>query len=135
MPDRRPLAGTEVALIVEIYAVRDGVESARHAQFFHQREQFILTEEAALRIVAHIFGTIEFRGGDHFQRNRLLPRKGDGIGKLRARQAGRVGDDRQHVIPQDLMRGPRQVRRIHAAGIGDQSAAEGAKPDPKRYEL
>src|SRR5580658_1326304 len=35
---RSLLAGTEVALVVEIYAVRDGVKATRRAQFFHQGE-------------------------------------------------------------------------------------------------
>ena len=53
--------------------------------------------KAAGRIVAGVFGTIQFGGGDDFERNAVLSGKGDGVGKLGAGQARRVGDDGQHV--------------------------------------
>ena len=118
------LAGTKVALIVEVDAVGDGIEAACCAQSFHQGEEFILAEEAALRIVANVLRAVEFRSCDHFQRNGLLLRKGNRVGKLGACQAGGVGNDRQHVVPERLMCGPSQVGGIHAAGIGDEQTSQ-----------
>ena len=119
MISRGPLAGTEVALVVQVDAIGNGVEAASLPKVFHQREEFIFTEEAALGIVADVFRAIKFGGGDHFQGDRLFLGKGDCIGKLGARQAGRVGDDGQHSISQHLMSSPREVGRINSAGVGD----------------
>ena len=119
-----PLSGTPVALVVEIDSIRDGIEASCLPQFFHQSEQFILAEEAALRIVAHIFWTIEFRSSDRFQRDRLLFGKCNCVGQLGSRQAGGIGNDGQHILPQHLMCSPSEVGGIHTAGIGDQDAAQ-----------
>ena len=118
------LAGTEVALIVQIHSVGDGIEAACLPQFLHHCEQFIFAKKTAPPIVTHILRPIEFRGGDHFQRNRLFPRKINRIGKLGACQAGRIGNDRQHIGAQCLMCGPGEVSGIHPAGIGDENAAQ-----------
>ena len=114
------LTGTKIALIVEVHAIGDSIEAARRPEFFHQRKQFIFAEEAALRIIAHIFRTVKFRGRDYFKGNRLFLGESNCIGKLGARQAGRVGDDRQHVFSQRLMRSPSQVGGVNTAGVGDE---------------
>src|ERR1039458_9291891 len=49
--------------------------------------------------------------------------KGDCIGELGARQAGRIGDDGQHFVSQHLMSSPSQVGGIDAAGVGDEAYA------------
>ncbi len=82
------LPWAEVALVVEVHAVGDGVEAARGAQFLHHVKQFVFALKTALPVVARIFRAVEFRGRDDFQRNALLVGKGDGIGELRASQAG-----------------------------------------------
>ena len=50
--------------------------------------------------------------------------EGARIGKLGACQAGRIGNDRQHIGAQCLMCGPGEVSGIHPAGIGDENAAQ-----------
>ena len=94
---------------------------------FHHRKKFIFALKAALAIVAHIFRTVEFRSGDHFQRNALFVGEGDGVGQMGAGQAGRIGDDRQHVGSESAVSDPGEIRGIDAAGIGDQHAAEVAQ--------
>ena len=118
------LAGAEVALIVKVHAVSDGVEAACGAEFFHHRKKLVFALKAALAIVARIFGAVEFGGGDDFDRNALLVGKGNGIVQLSASQAGRVGDHRQHVCAKSAVGGPGEIRGIHAAGIGDEQSAE-----------
>ena len=86
-----------------------------------------IVEGVTLSLIHILLRAIEFRGRDHLQRNRLLPGKGNCVGKLGARQAGRVGNDRQHTISQRLMGRPRQVRGIHAAGISDEHASQFAQ--------
>ena len=58
------------------------------ASLFHQREHFILTEEAALRVVAHIFGTIELPGPRRTSSESTVPRKADGIAAVCVRRPG-----------------------------------------------
>ena len=47
---------------------------------------------------------------------------------LRASQAGRIGDHRQHFRSQYGMRRVGQVCRIHAAGVGNDYALERTQP-------
>ena len=117
------LAGAEVALIVQVHTVGDRVEPARGAKVFHDCEEFVFAVKAALAVIAGIFGTIEFRSGDDFERNSLLVGEGDGVGQVRAGQAGGIGDHRQHVVAESAMSGPGEIGGIDTAGIGDQHAA------------
>ncbi len=83
--------------------------------------------KAAGSVIAGVFGPVEFVGDDDFERDSLFAGEGDGVRQLGASQAGRIGDDGQHVVAQDLMRGPGEKSRVHAAGIGDQGASQGAE--------
>ena len=121
------LARTEVALVVEVHAVGDGIEAAGVAKGFHDGEEFVFAMEAARGVVARVFGAIEFGGGDDFERNASLPGEGDRVGELSAREAGRVGDHGQHARAERLMSGPGEVGGIDSAGVGDEKASEGAK--------
>ena len=91
------LAGAEVALIILVHAVGDGIESAGGAEIFHDGEEFIFTVEAALAVVAGIFGAVEFGRCDDFDRDFVLVGKSDGVGEMSAGQAGGIGDHRQHL--------------------------------------
>jgi len=121
------LARTEVALVVEVHAVRDRIEAAGVAKGFHDGEEFVLAMEAARGVVAGVFGAIEFGGWDDFEGNVLLMGEGDRVGELSAREAGRVGDHGEHVRAERLMSGPGEVGGIDSAGIGDEEASEGAQ--------
>ena len=91
------LPGAEVALIVEVHPVRNGVEAPRFAQFLHHDKQLIFTLKAALSVVARIFRTVEFGRRDDFYGNVLFLGKSDGIVQVSSCQAGRVGNHRQHT--------------------------------------
>ena len=104
------LPRAEVALIVPVHAVGNRVESARGAQLFHDIEKFVFALKATLPVIACILRAVEFGGGDHFDRNPLLVREGDGVGQVSPSQAGRVGDYRQHVTSKSAVRGPGQIR-------------------------
>ena len=73
------LPGAEVALIVEVHAVSDGVETACGTEFLHHTKKFVFTLKAALAVVAGIFGALELGGGDDFERNSLLVGESNGI--------------------------------------------------------
>src|SRR5579864_1937824 len=113
------LPGTKVALVVNVHAVGNDVEAASYAQFFHHGEKLVFTLKAALAVIAGIFGAVEFGGGDDFERNRLLVGKGDGIVQVRASEAGRVGNHREHVCAQSAVRGPGEIGGVDATGISD----------------
>src|SRR5437879_10764794 len=109
------LARAEVTLIVQIRAVRDGVKTTGRSNFFHHGEELIFTVKASLPVVADIFGTVEFRGRNHLDRDGLLLSKRQRIFKLGASEAGRVGNDRQHVARKYLTSDPRKIGRINAS--------------------
>src|SRR5215469_10496896 len=118
------LPWTEVPLIIEIYAVSNRIKATLRAQLFHGYEEFILALKAALAVVANIVGTIEFRGIDHFKWKALFIRERNGIGQLRAGEAGGICDDRQHLVSQSAVRSPGEICGIHASGICHQQTAK-----------
>src|ERR1700722_6512497 len=117
------LSGPEISLIVEVDAVDDRVEPTRGAEILHHREKFIFAVEAALAVIASILGTIQFGSRDYLKRNLFFVRESYSVCQLRARKAGRIGDDRQHIFAQNLMCGPGQVGGIDAAGVSDEDAS------------
>src|ERR1700722_15306590 len=96
---RRLLSGTEVALVVLIDAVSNRVETTRGAEFLHHIEEFVFAVEATLAVVAGILGTVEFRSRDDLDGDSLLAGESDGVTELGAGQAGRVGDNPEHLVP------------------------------------
>ena len=62
--------------------------------------------KAAGSVVAGILGPVEFAGDDDFERDSLFGGKGGGVRQLGAGQAGRIGDDGQHIAAQGLVRRP-----------------------------
>ena len=89
------MAGEPV--VVEIHSVGDRLEAVRFAECFHDVEEFVFAVEAARRIVARVFGTIEFGRRDDSQRNSLLFSECDRVRQLGTSQAGRIGDYGEHV--------------------------------------
>ena len=83
--------------------------------------------EAAGSVVAGILRPVEFAGHDDFERDPLFGGKGGCIRQLGAGQAGRIGDDGQHVAAQGLVRRPGKKGRVHAARVGDQGPSQAAK--------
>ncbi len=120
---RRLLPRTKVALIVEVHTVCDRIKSARGAQTFHHIKQLILAVKAALSIVPHVLGALEFRSRHHLHRNPLLVRECQSVRKVRACQAGRVSNHRQHVTAQNFMGGPGKISRIDPTRVGNQHAS------------
>jgi hypothetical protein len=101
-----PLPGTEVALVVDVHAVGNGIKSPLAAEFLHDGEQFILAVKTAGSVVAGVFRAIEFAGHHDLQRDSLLAGEGGGSGQLGSGQTGRIGDHGQHVAAQYFMRRP-----------------------------
>src|SRR5579864_9168259 len=118
MLPRGLLTRTEVALVIHIDPVGNGVELVRAAKIFHNGEQFVLAVEAASSIVAGIFGAIEFGGGNDLQRDALFSGKVHRVIQLSASETGRVCNDRENVPPQDLMDSPSQEAGINPPGKG-----------------
>ena len=127
------MARAKVILVIQIDAVSDSIEATLRAKLFHQGEEFVFAEEAALCVVAYILWAIEFRGRNHLKWNRLLQGKCNRVGELSSRQARGVSDDRQHLISQRLMGGPGQVGGIDTAGIGDEKTTQRAQAGLQRY--
>src|SRR6202035_1120934 len=132
---RRFLSRAEIALVVQIYAVRESIVAARRPEALHQREQFIFAEETTLPIVAHVLWAIQFRRRNYFQRDRLLAGKTYRVGQLSARQAGRIGNNRQHFLPQGLIGRPGEISGIYAAGISDEQASHPLQVSLEEFPL
>ena len=115
MLPRGLLPRSKVALIVEVHTVGDSVETASGPESFHDREEFVFALKAALAVIAGILGTIKLRSGDDLDGNVLFVGEGQGVGKMRAGKAGRVGDHRQHVVSESAVRGQGKIRGVDAA--------------------
>ena len=73
------LARAEVALIIEVYAIRNRVESPRGAQLFHHYKKFVFALKASLPVIACVFRTVEFGGDNDFDGDSLLIGESDGV--------------------------------------------------------
>ena len=118
------LARAVIRAVVGIHAKGDARKSQLSAQRFHGGEKRVLAVEAAVGVVALVVGALQFAGLDNAQRNLLLARKGLGLFQVSPRQTGRVGQHGQHTAAQNAMRRGRQVRGVHAAGVGHHQAAQ-----------
>ena len=120
----RLLAGTKIALVVEIHAIGDGIEAVLAAVALHDGEELVFAVEAALCVIAGIIWIFQLLRLDDLAGNVLFLREKQGVFKLSSRQRGRIGDERQHVLAQRLMRGIRQISGVHASGVGDERPAQ-----------
>ena len=120
------LAGAKIALIVGVNAVGDRIETVRLSVAFEHGEQFVFAVETTHGIVALVGGIFQFLRFHHGDGNFVVAREGEGLVKMRARQARGVGDDGQHLSTEGLVRHPGEKGRVDAAGVGDdQTAASG----------
>src|SRR5438876_182971 len=129
----RPLAGTKIALVVEIHAIGDGIETMFAAVALHDGEELVFAVEAALCVIAGIIWIFQLLRLDDLAGNVLFLREKQGVFKLSSRQRGRIGDERQHVLAQRLMRGMRQISGVHASGVRDEHPAKRAKMAPQSF--
>src|SRR4029077_7292633 len=112
----RCLARAKISLIIYIYPVCNRVEVVRESKTLHHGEQFIFAMKTARSIVADVFRTIEFGGGDDFNRDSLFAGESNGVRQLASCQAGRIGDNRQHIVAQNLMGSPGKECGIDSTG-------------------
>ena len=82
------LSGAEVALVIEIHAVSDGVKAVLFAEGFHDSEEFVFAMEATGCVIASIFGALKLGRWNDLKRNALLLGEGGRIRQLCAREAG-----------------------------------------------
>src|SRR6266568_5932812 len=113
------LPRTEVALIVKIHSVSNGLKAASRRKSLHHSEELVLAMKTARGIIPNVFGPVEFVGTNHLDWNVVFAGEGDSIIELKPRKAWRVGDDGQHVASEGLMTRPREERGISAAGVSD----------------
>src|SRR5262249_29082279 len=124
MPDGRALPGTEVTLIIQVDAVGNGVKTMFPREARHGLKELIFAVKAATGIVTNVLRTLHLCGVNDLQRDQILPRESNSIAKLAARQAGRICDDCQHVIPENLASRPGQESGVHASGVGNQGPSQ-----------
>src|SRR5215472_11758066 len=108
------LPWTKIALIINIHAISDRNKAVLPRELLHGSEQLVFAMKATRRIIADIFGLFCFMCLDDLKRNPLLLRESHCIFKLSSSQAGRIGDDGQHIVTQYLVRGISKVRGIHS---------------------
>ena len=121
---RGRLSGTKIALIIDIHTIGNGLEAPFCGKSLHYLEKLVFAVKAPLAIIADVFRSVHFAGLDHFNSDPMFMGEGERILQLRASQAGRVCDYRQHILAQDLARAPSQIGRIDPTGVGDKGAAE-----------
>ena len=91
--------------------------------------------EAASAVVAHVIGIVQLGGIEDGEGNAMLFGKGERVALLRSRQAGRVGQHRQHCIAQFLVCHPCQQTGVNSARISNQYGAERAQMTAQRGEF
>ena len=119
MLTRSRLARTEIALIIDVYPVGNGLEAVFCGKSLHHMEKFIFAMEAPLAVIPDVFRSVHFAGLDHLNGNPMFLRECESVLKLGTRQAGRICDQGQHVLAKDLACDPCQIGRIDATGISD----------------
>ena len=80
--------------------------------------------EAAIGVVALVVGLVKFLGLDDLQGNLLVVGKGCGLLKVATGQRGRIGQDGEHFVAEDAVRGGGEIRRVDPAGVGDHQGAQ-----------
>ena len=116
------LAGTEIALVVGIDAVGDGIEPVGFAVAFEDGEQLILTVKTAHGIVAGVSGVPQFLCFHNFAGNSAVAGEGKRVGKMSTREARGIGDYREHRGAQCLVCRPGEKGGIDAARVRDDQA-------------
>jgi len=116
----RALSRPVVGGVVEVATVGDCGKPELFAQSFHRREELVLAVEAALSVVRDVGFALHLAGLQNVQRDVVFAGEGDGRGQFLAGQAGRIGDDGEHIVAQHLVSFVGEISGIDAAGIGNQ---------------
>ncbi len=83
--------------------------------------------KAAVGVVALVFGLVQLFGLNDAQRDVVRSGEGPGLVHVAAGKAWRVGQNGQHAVAENAMRGGGEISRIDAAGVGHHDAAERAQ--------
>ena len=121
---RRALTRPIIAQIVDIHAVNHVRDAPLASHFIEPGEQFVLAVETAVGTVLDVIRILKLARGDVFVPESLLARELLGIALVRFGKRCGIGRDRDRPVAQSLVRRPRQIRRIGAAGIGYDDAAQ-----------
>ena len=90
----------------------------------HDAEEFVFAMEAAVEVVAGVFGTVELFSGDDVERHAESAGEGAGLFEVATGERGRVGDNGDHARAEQAVSGGREVSGVDAAGVGDHKAAQ-----------
>jgi hypothetical protein len=113
-----------IAQIVDIHAVNHMRDSPLASHFIEPREQFVLTVKTTVGTVFDVIRIVELARLDVFVPESLLAREVLGIALVRFGKRCGISGDRDRSVTQGLVRRPRQIGRIGAAGIGYDDAAQ-----------
>ena len=111
------LPGPQIAVVVQVPAVRNLREPQFHPRRLHLGEQLVLAVEAAVAIVARVLRVVQLARLQNVYRDPVLGGKVERRGKLSARQRWRIGNHRQHPLAQRAVRLISQKSRVRAAGV------------------
>src|SRR5258708_21952531 len=75
--------------------------------------------ETAHGIIADVRGIFQFLCFHNLNRNCALMRKGERVFEMSPREAGGIGNHREHLAAEHLMRRPGEKRGVHATRVGD----------------
>src|SRR6516225_2534282 len=92
----RLLPGTVIALVVHVNTIGDSLERCSLNIALQGAKKLIFAMKTASCVITAVFGLFQFAGIDNGKRDALFFSEGDSVAHLRARKAGRVGQDRQH---------------------------------------
>jgi hypothetical protein len=128
-------AGTEVAGVVEVAAVEDGVEASLAGDGLQLTVELVFAVEAAVGVVLHVVGVIHLARVDAFVSDADCAGKFGGLGHLGLRDGGGDAGDGEGAAAEDVMRHSSDEGGIDAAGEGDDGGREVAENFVEAGEL
>src|ERR1700733_4351 len=129
------MARTEIARVVSIDSVGDGVKAALASERFHAHEQLILTVVATIGIVGDVQWIVELLRG-----YKLMPQAGGtharfGLFAIVARKAGRKSGDGERTGAQRLIGRPGEISGVCAARKCDEKRTTPAERGEQAFLL
>ena len=99
-------------------------EAELRAQCLHDGEELVFAVEAAVGVVAGVLGRGRVLRWHDVERHAERSGKGAGLVEVAAGEAGGVGEDGDHAVAEDAVRGGGQKGGVDAAGVGHHEAAQ-----------
>ena len=126
-------AGAVIAQVAGVFTVSDDGQALGFGQRGQLGEQFVLAEVAAVVRVSQVAGVLKLAGPDGPDGEPELAGQRQGLLQFTPGQAGRVGNGRERLLAEHVVRDVGKEHRVHAARVGHQAGAVGAEESAQPF--